>query len=94
MTFATLPVSAADRTLVRTTWLVHRDAIAGVDYDIDNLTHVWRRTNEQDAEFRRIAAHAGAHNPAYEPGPYAPSEYMVDRFCDWYGERLRAGLAT
>ena len=90
VTFATFPV-AADRTLVRTTWLVHRDAIEGVDYDVANLTHVWRRTNEQDAAFV-AAAHAGIRNPAYEPGPYAPSEYMVDLFCDWYGERLRAGL--
>jgi Rieske 2Fe-2S family protein len=90
VTFSTLPV-APDRTLVRTTWLVHKDAVEGVDYDIDRLTHVWRKTNEQDARF--VAnAHEGAASQGYEPGPYSPTEYMVDDFCTWYTRRLAAGL--
>jgi Rieske 2Fe-2S family protein len=28
--------------------------------------------------------------PAYEPGPYAPTEEQVDAFCTWYIERLKA----
>ena len=51
VTFAIFPISA-DRTLLRTTWLVDEDAEEGVDYDIANLTHVWRQTNEQDADLR------------------------------------------
>jgi glycine betaine catabolism A len=47
VTFAVLPV-ASDRTLLRTTWLVHADAIEGADYDVEALTSVWRATNEQD----------------------------------------------
>ena len=90
MTFATIPV-APGRTLVRTTWLVAKDAVEGVDYDVDRLTEVWRATNEQAASvFER--AQAGGASAAHEPGPYAPAEYMVDAFCTWYIERLRAGL--
>ena len=90
VTFSALPV-AADRTLVRTTWLVDRDAVEGEDYDIDNLTHVWKATNEEDGRFVTLA-HSGARDDAYVPGPYAKSEYMCDMFCSWYTERLTAGL--
>lgn len=90
VTFATLPL-APDRTLVRTTWLVAKDAVEGIDYDVDRLTEVWRATNEQDAAFVEMAQ-AGAESSGHEPGPYAPAEYMVDAFCTWYIERLRAGL--
>jgi len=92
VTFAALPL-ASDRTLVRTTWLVAKDAVEGVDYDVDRLTEVWRATNEQDAAFVTMAQE-GAASSGHEPGPYpyAPAEYMVDAFCTWYIERLRAGL--
>ncbi|UPK76510.1 aromatic ring-hydroxylating dioxygenase subunit alpha [Nocardioidaceae bacterium SCSIO 66511] len=82
VTSMAIPLSA-ERTLVRTTWLVHEDAVEGVDYDVDNLTAVWIRTNEQDAELV-VRAQTGVRSPAYEPGPYAPNEYQVDAFCDWY----------
>ncbi|WP_018156476.1 aromatic ring-hydroxylating oxygenase subunit alpha [Demetria terragena] len=85
--FSVLPL-AADRTLVRTTWLVHQDAVEGEDYDLDHLTDVWIKTNEQDATFCR-RAQEGVTDPAYEPGPYAPTEYHVDAFVTWYTERLQ-----
>ncbi|CAN5427098.1 aromatic ring-hydroxylating dioxygenase subunit alpha [soil metagenome] len=88
VTFSVLPL-AADRTLVRTTWLVHEDAVEGEDYDLTELTHVWHQTNLQDGSFVS-RAQAGVSSPAYEPGPYAPSEYQVDLFCTWYVERLLA----
>jgi glycine betaine catabolism A len=90
VSFSVLPL-AHDRTLVRTTWMVHKDAVEGVHYDADNLTKVWRATNEQDARFVTLAQ-TGSTSPAYEPGPYSPTEYMVDAFCTWYVERLQAGL--
>lgn len=92
ITFSTLPI-APDRTLVRTTWLVHKDAVEGVDYETDNLTQVWRATNEQDARFVALAQ-KGVGSPAYEPGPYSPTEYNVDQFCAWYLERLSAELGS
>ncbi len=87
VTFSLLPL-AEDKTLVRTTWLVHADAEEGVDYDLDNLTKVWIKTNEQDATFCE-RGHLGISSPAYEPGPYAPTESQVDDFVTWYIERLK-----
>ncbi|MEP7089181.1 MAG: aromatic ring-hydroxylating dioxygenase subunit alpha [Nocardioidaceae bacterium] len=87
VTFAVLPL-APDRTLVRTTWLVHEDAVEGEDYDVDVLTEVWRQTNLQDGSFV-ARAQAGVSSPAYEPGPYSASEQQVDEFCSWYVDRLR-----
>lgn len=89
--FSVIPVSV-DHTLVRTTWLVHEDAQEGVDYDLHNLTEVWIATNEQDAALTS-RAQAGVSSPAYEPGPYAPSEYQVNDFVTWYLERIAAATA-
>lgn len=86
--FRVLPLSA-DRTAVRTTWLVHEDAVEGVDYDVQHLTEVWIATNDQD---RRLAEnnHRGIRSKAYEPGPFAPSEFMLRNFSDWYAGKMAA----
>lgn len=91
VTFAVLPL-APDRTLVRTTWLVHEDAVEGEDYDLTRLTEVWDHTNEEDGEFC-ARAQQGVGDPAYVPGPYSPSERQVESFVAWYVARLREGLA-
>lgn len=88
VSFTVLPLSA-DRTLVRTTWCVHKDAVEGVDYQVDNLTRVWNATNDQD---RRLVEESqiGVATGAYEPGPYSPyTEALVEKFCSWYVGRLR-----
>jgi Rieske 2Fe-2S family protein len=92
VTFMTIPLDA-ETTLVRTKWLVHKDAREGIDYDVENLTSVWNATNVQDATLVEYAQ-AGARTPAYEPGPYSPfTETLVEKFCKWYLGRLQAGLA-
>ncbi|WP_196780810.1 aromatic ring-hydroxylating oxygenase subunit alpha [Nocardioides sambongensis] len=91
VTFSVLPV-AVDRTLVRTTWLVHEDAVEGVDYDVPTLTEVWRRTNEQDATFV-ARTQAGVTDPAYLPGPYSRAERHVESFLRWYDARVREEAA-
>lgn len=86
--FRVLPL-APDKTAVRTTWLVHEDAVEGVDYEVERLTAVWTATNAQDG---RLAAlnHQGIRSKAYEPGPYAPSEFMLKNFTRWYTGKLAA----
>ena len=84
-----IPLSA-DKTLVRTKWLVHKDAVEGIDYDLEKLTNVWIATTEQDAELV-ARSHAGIEDPAYVPGPYSPfSETNLDKFTSWYIDRMRA----
>lgn len=89
VTFSVLPLSAG-KTALRTTWLVHQDAVEGRDYDVQELKRVWHRTNAQDGTFV-ARAQLGISSPAYLPGPYAPNEYQVEDFISWYINRLRAG---
>ena len=93
VSFSVLPL-AADRTLVRTRWLVHKDAQEGVDYHLDRLTAVWTVTNDQDGALVE-RAHAGVASSAYEPGPYSPfTEGLVEKFSQWYLQRLQSGLSA
>jgi len=92
VTFSVLPLSA-DRTLVRTKWLVHKDAREGIDYDPENLVSVWNATNRQDKQLIGLCQQ-GAGMPGYEPGPYSPyTEGLVEKFTDWYVREMAAGLS-
>jgi Rieske 2Fe-2S family protein len=91
ITFRVLPLGP-NRTQLTTKWLVHKDAVEGVDYDPAELTHVWRATNEQD---RRIVREnqIGIDAPTYEPGPFClPQESGVAQFVDWYTTLLQHRL--
>ena len=91
ISFRVLPVGPT-QTAVTTKWLVHRDAVEGVDYDLDELTKVWIATNEQD---RKVVEEnqIGVSSPAYEPGPYSPTqEAGVIQFVDWYTGTMRRRL--
>lgn len=96
ITFRVTPISPME-TEVQTTWLVNKDAVEGVDYDLKNLTTVWEHTNDED---RRVVEHnqQGICSPAYEPGPYSTlHEDGVIQFVNWYLDRLKArqpGLAV
>ncbi len=90
VTFSLTPI-AADKTLLRTTWLVHEDAVEGVDYDPDHLAALWRTTNEQDGRFSMIN-HLGISNDGYQQGPYAVEEKLVEDFKDFYVDRGKAAL--
>ncbi|MGB8623924.1 MAG: aromatic ring-hydroxylating dioxygenase subunit alpha [Paracoccaceae bacterium] len=89
--FRVIPVSPTE-TQVTTTWLVHKDAVEGRDYDLNRLTEVWLHTNDED---RRIVEEnqLGINSPAYEPGPYSPAqEGGVIQFIDWYAAALQKRL--
>jgi Rieske 2Fe-2S family protein len=89
--FTVLPLSP-DRTFVRSTWLVHEDAVEGVDYDKATLTRVWSATNAQDSAFVE-RAQRGVADPGYEPGPYSQVEGDVNAFISWYISRVGAHLS-
>lgn len=81
--FRVLPISPTE-TQVTTKWLVHNDAVEGVDYDLANLTRVWVATNDQD---RQVVEEnqRGINSPAFVPGPYSElQEDGVIQFVDWY----------
>lgn len=85
--FRVLPLGP-QKTLVTTKWLVHKDAVEGVDYDPENMRKVWDATNDQD----RVLAEEnqrGINSIAYEPGPYSETfEFGVIDFINWYSNRI------
>ena len=76
--FSVLPL-APDQDALRTTWLVHADAVEGVDYDLATLAKVWNATNAEDSAFV-ARTQRGVQDPGYEPGPYSKVEGDVDAF--------------
>jgi len=90
VTFTLTPLGP-DKTLLRTSWLVHEDAVEGVDYDSENLAAVWRATNRQDG-FLAALNHRGIRTNGYRQGPYAPEEKLVETFKAFYVDASRAAL--
>jgi Rieske 2Fe-2S family protein len=89
--FSALPL-APNETLVMAKWLVHRDAVEGVDYDLERLTDVWTQTNLQDRDLVEVNQR-GVNSPGYRPGPYSPdAETLALRFTDWYCAEARTRL--
>ncbi len=88
VTFMVLPL-AVDKTLVRTKWLVAKDAVEGVDYNLEELTYVWNRTNAQD-QILVEGNYRGIRSGGYQPGPLSDEEYLVKQFLGWYKEQLAA----
>ncbi|MBL9216346.1 MAG: aromatic ring-hydroxylating dioxygenase subunit alpha [Opitutaceae bacterium] len=70
-------------------WLVRSDAEEGRDYDLHQLTWLWRVTTDQDKVIVEDNQ-AGVSSRAYEPGPYSPLvEPNPPVFHRWYFGHLR-----
>lgn len=92
LTFRVTPIGPME-TEVTTTWLVHKDAVEGVDYDLKRLTEVWIATNDEDREIVETNQQ-GILSPGYVPGPYSPNqESGVIQFVDWYATWLEHAMA-
>lgn len=72
-----------DRTEMEVIWLVKGDAKAGIDYDLDRLTWLWRVTSIADKRIIELNQQ-GVNSAHYEPGPYTPMEIWSRRFVEWY----------
>lgn len=87
--FSAMP-TAPNETVVTCKWLVHEDAVEGVDYDVDRLTQLWNVTNLQDRDFVENNQR-GVNSRGYVPGPYCEDdESFVAQFTDWYCDKARA----
>ncbi len=91
VTFRVLPIGPRE-TQVTTKWLVNKDAVEGVDFDLKRLTEVWMATNTQDLSIVE-GNQIGISSPAYEPGPYSVEhESGVMQFVDWYSRLMEIRL--
>lgn len=71
-------------TVVRAKWLVNKDAVEGVDYQLDRLIEVWNATNFQDRALSENNQQ-GVNSLGYIPGPYSKvTEGRVLELIDWY----------
>jgi Rieske 2Fe-2S family protein len=81
--FYALPLGPKE-TLVTAKWLVHEDAVEGVDYELEALIELWTRTNLQDRDLVENNQ-IGVSSLGYRPGPYsAHAEALALRFTNWY----------
>lgn len=93
ISFKVTPINAL-QTKLTTKWLVHKDAVEGVDYDLKTLTEVWLATNDEDRTLVE-QNQRGINSPAYAPGPYAPAdENGARQFVEWYCRWMEKGLAN
>ncbi len=90
VTFSLTPLGP-DKTLLRTSWLVHEDAVEGVDYDPANLAAVWRATNAQDSYLSAVN-HRGITSDGYRQGLYSVEEKLVDSFKTFYVDASNRAL--
>ncbi|MCV6591046.1 MAG: aromatic ring-hydroxylating dioxygenase subunit alpha [Marinobacterium sp.] len=92
LSFRVLPLSNGE-TLVTTKWIVPKDAVEGVDYDLKRLTEVWLATNDQDRELVE-ETFRGVSSPSYVPGPFSDiAENGVCQFVDWYCDTMKKKLS-
>ena len=65
------------------TWLVREDAVEGKDFDIDEITGMWKHTFPED---KTICANnqLGVMSSAYSPGPYSIVENLAAVSTEWY----------
>ena len=80
-------------TILDLSWLVDAEATEGKDYTVDRLIEFWKITGEQDWQLCENNF-KGIESSCYKPGPYAPVEYDVVRYADWYIGRMKEGLSS
>lgn len=76
------------QTEMEFTWLVHEDAVAGVDYEPMTLSWLWRITAEQDKTICETNQR-GVSSRRYQPGPYSTIETGTRDFIEWYLGQLQ-----
>ncbi len=86
--FSAMPTGPRE-TVVTSKWLVHKDAVEGVDYRLDDLLKLWTATNLQDRDLVENNQR-GVDGAGYRPGPYSEeAEALCARFTDWYCDKVR-----
>jgi phenylpropionate dioxygenase-like ring-hydroxylating dioxygenase large terminal subunit len=78
-----------DHTEMEVIWLVHQEAVEGLDYDVERLTWLWKTTSAEDKKIVEMNQ-AGVNSRYFEPGPYSLQESHAARFVDWYLKELAA----
>jgi phenylpropionate dioxygenase-like ring-hydroxylating dioxygenase large terminal subunit len=91
VTTSWLPTSPTT-SVMRATWLVHEDAVEGVDYHVSDVVEIMDVTNEQDKALCRLAQ-IGVLSSGYDnSAPYQPQlEAPVRGFLNAYLAHVEEG---
>ena len=84
--FTFIPISPL-YTQVELMWLVHKDAIEGKDYNLENMIWMWDKTTIADKKIIEDNQ-KGVLSKKYQPGPLSEMESALDSFKNWYLKRL------
>jgi phenylpropionate dioxygenase-like ring-hydroxylating dioxygenase large terminal subunit len=79
---------SVDHTDLEVIWLVRQDACAGIDYDTERLTWLWKVTSAADKRIIELNQQ-GVTSRYYQPGPYSAMELHTARLVDWLLAELR-----
>jgi phenylpropionate dioxygenase-like ring-hydroxylating dioxygenase large terminal subunit len=79
---------SVDRTDMEVIWLVRDGARAGIDYDIERLTWLWRLTSVADKRIIELNQQ-GIRSRYYRPGPYSAMESHTRLLVEWILSELR-----
>jgi Rieske 2Fe-2S family protein len=83
-----LPISPTE-TLWRTRWLVHEDAVEGVDYDKEEVVRLADMFNREDKVMVELQQQ-GVNSTGYTPGPLQiPLEEEMRKYIGTYVEHVR-----
>jgi len=89
--FSAIPIGTQE-TMVISKWLVHKDAVEGIDYKVDELIEIWTATNLQDRDLAENNQR-GVNGLGYSPGKYSEAgEDFVIRFNNWYRAAARRAM--
>ncbi len=76
-------------TKLKMDWLVRGDAVEGRDYQVEQLTEMWRVISGQDWQLCE-GAQVGISSRHYAPGPLAGVESWLDTLVQWYLGQLKS----
>ena len=68
-------------------WLVRSDAVAGSDYDVEELTWLWDVTTEADKTII-VNNWKGVRSRYYTPGPFSDMERAERIYVEWILQEL------
>ena len=80
------PISVLE-TEAQATWLVRADAVEGTDYNVDDVTWLWRKTLEEDIEITENNQR-GVNSRVYRPGPFSTMEEPIEKLVRWYLQQI------
>ena len=73
---------------VAITWLVHKDAEEGTDYDRDKLAEIGLAVMKADVKLTDMQQ-KGIASSGYRPGVYSNQEKLLDSFIQWYLRQIQ-----